>query len=186
MSKGMVEGPVKVFALNIVNAYAQASMEHIRIGNGWYRTANLLAEVVGGGNVRMGAGVIAALSPNKNWSTNQALALRAKEGELSGHVGDALGKARRIMEGEDPDLVLPEGKKTWHFFHNILTPEDPQYVTVDRHAYRVATSDWGNGSPTLTPRQYAVLVSAYQVAAGILGDIPSAVQAVTWCWARER
>lgn len=176
---------VDELAVNLVNAWDMTSDVQRLRGSLWYPAAHDFAYVIGHGNVRMGAGLLAALSANKRWNENRRLAVNASMGVFSGHVGDALRKARRIYDGEDPELVLPMGKKTGHFFRNILDPEDSSWVTVDRHAIRVATCDWDNGSPHMPVSQYGTFVLANQKAAANAGVPAPAFQAGCWVWARE-
>jgi hypothetical protein len=171
---------------NIVDAWNDCTDQQKLDGADWYWEAHGLAKLIGRGNVRMGAGVIAALSPNKRWDINKRIALRTLDGDVSGHVGNAIAKATAIMQGTDPTEVLPMARKTGHFFMNIVDPSDPNWVTIDRHAYRVATCEWDNGDPHITVVMYRLCVEAYQRAAAILGQTPSTVQAATWVWARER
>lgn len=171
---------------NILDVWGEATDAQMFEGRLWYHHAHSLACTVGNWDVRKGSGIIAALSPQKSWVINQRLALATLTGVVSGQTGDAVSKTERIMNGEDPAVVLPEGKKTWHFFHNILTPDDPRFVTIDRHAFRVASSEWDNGSPKITSTVYREMVRAYQQAARILRVVPSTVQATTWLVAKER
>jgi hypothetical protein len=155
-------------------------------GLNWYPQAHDFADVIGNGNVMMGAGMLACLSANKAWDINRRLAVDACNGIFAGHVGNALDKARAIYAGADPRTVLPMARKTGHFFMNIWNPFDPDYVTIDRHAIRAATLDWDNGSPTVTLKQYGDFVLAYQKAAANVGLVPSAFQAILWIWSRAR
>jgi hypothetical protein len=108
------------------------------------------------------------------------------DGVFSGQVGDATRKAQRIYSGEDPAIVLPKGKKTWNFFWNIYVPDDSRYVTLDRHAIRVALWDWDNGQPRITPTQYPVIARAFIQCAGHVGVTAPEFQAALWIMARER
>lgn len=171
---------------NILEVWGMATDTQLREGRLWYHEAHSLACKVGNWDVRKGSGIIAALSPQKSWTINQRIALATLTGVVSGQTGDALAKTARIMNGEDPAVVLPEGKKTWHFFHNILDPDAPEFVTIDRHAYRVASFEWDNGAPKISVKVYREMVRAYQHAAKILRVAPSTVQATTWVVAKER
>lgn len=155
-------------------------------GMEWYPFAHDFAYVIGNGNVSVAAAVIAALSPQKAWVTNMGLATDAMNGDIHGHVGDALAKVRRILAGEDPTTVLPMNKKTGHFYMNILDPTNADYVTLDRHAIRVATLDWDNGAPTIRDSLYPKMVCAFQNTASKVGVAPSVFQAGLWLYAKER
>lgn len=177
---------METMTANVLEVWGMATDSQMTSGHEWYPLARNLAFVVGRGDIRMGAGIIAALSPQKSWTINQRIAWRTMSGVVSGQVGDAVRKAERIMRGEDPDFVLPSGKKTWNFFHNIVDPDDDKYVTIDRHAYRVASFEWDNRSAVIKDKTYKAMVLAYQEAARILRVSPSTVQAVTWLVAKER
>jgi hypothetical protein len=171
---------------NLRDAWSETTAKQRLRGENWYPAAHDFAHVIGRGNVRLGAGLLAATSPNKGWNDNRRIAVNASFGIFGGQVTNSLDKARRIMNGEDPKDVLPMGKKTGHFFMNILDPFDPGWVTLDRHAIRVATSEWDNGSPLLTPAQYAPFAAAFGEVAQEFDVLPSAFQAGLWIYARER
>ncbi|WP_431911675.1 DUF7178 family protein [Nonomuraea jabiensis] len=171
------------YVSNVVSVFNSATHEQFERGLHWYRTANQLAYMISDGNVRMGAGVIAALSANKRWETNVKLATRAFEsGKPSGHFGDALNKAERIMAGEDPESVLPMDIKTGQFFKCIANPDDREAVCIDRHAHDIAVGvrygDYARGLSS--KRRYSLLTRVYHAAAVHVGYIPQVVQAVTW------
>lgn len=177
------------YVANIVAAYKSATPDQLARGHAWYPVAHNLAEIIGDGDISVGAGVIAALSQNKRWEENVRLAHDARNGDIHGHVTQALNKVRAILEGTDPMKVLPMDAKTGHFYRNILDPTDPDPVTIDRHAYRVAVASYDvhdNDFGLSNRTRYATLALAYRLAARKLGELPSAVQAVTWLWVRER
>jgi hypothetical protein len=179
---------LETYVRNVTAVWQRATAEQEAAGRRWYRTANEVATLLADGNTRAGAGVIAALSPQKAWDYNVKLARDAfASGEARGHVGDAVGKAQRIMLGEDPLAVLPEDSKTWNFFRAIIDPDDAEAVVIDRHAHDIAVGErYGNRDRGLSAkRRYATLALAYRLAAQRLGEIPSVVQAVTWVAWRE-
>lgn len=157
-------------------------------GRDWYQTAHDLAEIVGHGDVRKGAGLIAVLSQNTGWDRTVNLANSCAGGACAGHMSAVLDKVAAILAGTDPADVLPEGKKTMHFFRNILDPTDPVPVTIDRHAHDIAVGErYGNGARGLNSlKRYAILAEAYRVAADRLGELPCVVQAVTWVYWRKQ
>jgi hypothetical protein len=171
------------YANNIVSAYNQATPDQLRRGREWYSTAHQVAEFMAEGNVRQGAGVIAALSPQKAWSLNVSMARRAFDaGRATGHVQDALTKVAKIMAGADPAEVLPMTLKTGNFFRLIVDPEDPDAVVIDRHAHDVAVGErYGIKDRGLhNKNRYATLAHAYREAARVLGQLPSVVQSTAW------
>jgi hypothetical protein len=173
---------------NIVNRYRSATADQLAKGHAWYPVAHDLAVMVGNGDATTGAGVIAALSANKGWSENVRLAVDAGNGDVHGHTGSNLDKVRAILRGIAPANVLPMSAKTGNFFLNILDPTDASAVTIDRHAHDIAVGEvFGNTDRGLSnPNRYAILRDAYIEAARILGQLPSAVQAVTWCTQIDR
>jgi hypothetical protein len=171
------------YVQNIMKAYRLATPAQKIKGQEWYPVAHDLAATLADGDVRTGAGVLAALSANKSWRENQRLARKAlTTGEAYGHVGNILEKVRRIMEGEDPENVLPMEVKTGHFYRCIVDPADPDPVVIDRHAHDVAVGEiYGNRERGLSSKgRYALLAHCYREAALRLGIIPSELQAVTW------
>jgi hypothetical protein len=177
------DNAMTIYVNNIIAVWNAATAEQAAEGRSWYKIANGLAEMMAEGDTRAGAGVIAALSANKAWEINIRLAAQAWEtGEVRGHVRDALGKAERIMLGEDPLVVLPMDSKTWNFYRCIADPDDADAVVIDRHAHDVAVGKvYGNQDRGLSnKRRYATLAHAYREAARRLGELPSTVQAVTW------
>lgn len=167
---------------NIVKVYNAATPEQRRAGAEWYRRAHELADFLSEGDVKRGAGVIAALSANKAWDLNQKLAKRAFAGDVSGHTRDNLAKVAKIMAGADPESVLPMSAKTGNFYRCILDPEDQEAVCIDRHAHDIAVgkpygdADRGLGSKA----RYATVSLAYRNAAAKLGVSPSTLQATVW------
>lgn len=172
---------------NIIRAWKSASSQDHALGRRWYLVAHDLAEIVGDGDARKGAGVIAALSPQKSWEQNCKLAQDASNGNVHGHINDALAKVRKILAGEDPETVLPLQRKTWNFYRNIADPTDPDPVTVDRHAHDIAVGvRYGSQERGLdSVKRYATIAHAYREAARRLGELPNVVQAVTWVYARR-
>lgn len=167
---------------NIVKVYQQATPDQKRRGREWYRTAHELADFLSEGDVKRGAGVIAALSANKAWDINQRLARDAFNGEPHGHTRDNLAKVAKILSGVDPSEVLPMDAKTGNFYRCILDPDDQEAVCIDRHAHDVAVGrPYGDADRGLSAKgRYAVLSLAYRNAAAKLGVTPSVLQATTW------
>ncbi len=173
---------------NIIAVFNRATEDQKQRGANWYQSAHELAAFLADGDVKRGAGVIAALSANKAWYLNQRLARRAFEGDVSGHTADNLRKVRAIMEGTDPEDVLPMAMKTGNFYRCILDPSDQEAVCIDRHAHDIAVgAPWGDRERGLGAKgRYAVLSLAYRNAAAKLGVTPSVLQATTWVvWTEE-
>lgn len=173
---------------NIIAAWYAATPEQLTKGRCWYHNAHMLAIFIADNDALKGAGVLAALSANKRWSDNRKLAADALQGNIHGHVGDALRKTAAIIAGTPPEDILPMDLKTGHFYRCIFNPNDPDAVVIDRHAYDIATAEV-NGSKNRglsKPNRYALIAHCYREAALRLGELPSTVQAVTWVAHVER
>ncbi|MFG3384360.1 hypothetical protein [Streptomyces sp. NPDC047999] len=173
----------------VMDTWNRATPDQKRHGREWYATAHKLAAEIAAGNTTKGAGVIAALSANKSWSENCRLARKAfEEGTASGHVGDAITKANRILAGTHPSEVLPMHIKTGLFFVCIADPEHESAVVIDRHAHDIAVREiYGQQNRGLgSVRRYNLLADCYRTAARRIGEVPSKVQAVTWVAHIER
>jgi hypothetical protein len=176
------------YVRNIISVWSVATDDQILQGRSWYRTAHETAAMLADGDVRTGAGLLAALSPQTSWWLNVELACEAFEsGNATRHTGDSCGKANKILAGIDPVDVLPMRRKTGHFYRCILDPSDPVSVCIDRHAHDVAVGvaygDWSRGLSA--HGRYALIADCYWEAAQRLGEIPSVVQAATWVAWRE-
>jgi len=166
---------------NILKIYRSASPEQVEAGMTWYFRAHDLAVELAGDSA-IGAGVIAALSPNCSWDQNVVMARRAFDtGVVSGTFGDAERKAQAILDGGDPREILG-GRKVRSFFENIVDPSNPVPVTVDRHSYDLSMGarSQNDKRPAIGKRKYAELTEYHYRAAKIMGVMPHQIQAVTW------
>lgn len=197
--KNLAQAQFHTHVQNIIDKYHTASPELMKGGSAWYERAHEEAKKIGGGDVRKGAGIIAALSPLNDWDRNVAEAheLRKTGGVSGALLPQNVEKARRIHSGEDPHEVLG-GHKVRSFFENIHDPSSKEHITVDRHAYDIAVGHpfVGTGRKS-TPRgeagkmspdiglsalgRYQHFVHAYKSASEQLGvEIPNKAQAVSW------
>lgn len=176
------------YVRNITSVWSVATDDQYEQGAHWYEQAHWTARMLADGDVRTGAGLLAALSPQTSWWLNVELACEAYEaGTASRHTGDSCGKANKILAGIDPEDVLPMQRKTGHFYRCIINPDDPVSVCIDRHAHDIAVGvaygDWQRGLSA--HGRYALIADCYWEAAQRLGEIPSVLQAVTWITWRE-
>ena len=172
------------YVASIVAAYRDATPDQLARGKAWYPVAHDLARVIGDGDVRKGAGILAALSPQRKWSVNCDLARDAAAGNVHGQTNAILARVRALLQGGDPAELLPMQLKTGNFWRCIVDPTDPDPVTIDRHAHDVAAGRrFGEreNRGLSNVNRYATLALAYRLAAREVGEIPSVVQAVTWC-----
>ena len=166
-------------------------------GSDWYFQANIFAQNVSKSykvDLRKVCGIMAALSPAVNWEQNKKetvtlirinRGLHTKKFSFSTY-GQNVIKAQKIYDGEispDKAFSLKTGPKTYNFYHNLLHPESPEYVTIDRHAFRVATGEEYN---QISPKQYREIKEHYIRCAKRLGVLPNILQSVLWEWYREQ
>lgn len=176
------------YVRNLVEVWLSATPEQEAAGRRWYTVAHQIAEMIGDGNAVLGAGLLAALSPQTSWELNIELAADAvDDGYPSRHFGDAIRKARKIMQGVDPRDVLPMRRKTGHFYRCILDPSDPDAVVIDRHAHDAMVGKrFGSAARGLDAYgRYDMVADVYREAAHRLGELPQVVQAVVWTVWRE-
>ena len=173
----------------IVNEFFEASPDQLQRGINWYPSAHEVAEMMCDGDVRQGAALLAAFSPQTRWLLNIRLACEAYEtGKPRGHVSEVLSKANKILAGLDPEDILPMDRKTGQFYRCIVDPTDAEAVCIDRHAHDIAVgTPYGNRDRGLSAKgRYALVAHCYREAAQRVGELPMVAQAVTWLVWRER
>ncbi len=125
----------------------------------------------------------AALSPQLSWQANRVAIERLVKGEpVPAVLGRSLRKAWRILHGQFPQATafpLKTCPKTNAFYHNILTPSDTRYVTIDRHAATAAVGQ------RVTRFDYWELVDWYKRAAFTVCVPPTTFQATIWEFVRN-
>lgn len=179
---------------NIYATYQRATDADIATGLAWYPTAFEIATRIAK-TIEIGAGVIAAFSPQIAWRLNVELAAECiRKRKFRGHYSANNRKARRIFEGADPRKVLG-GNKTKAFYECILSAGETDAVCIDRHAIAVCL---GRDATELErhklskesgkqKRKYESFVSAYRTVSKRVGLSPSALQAIVWVtWRREK
>jgi hypothetical protein len=169
------------YATNVYRTICRATPDQWRRGMEWYSNAHDIAGQIGNGDIDAAAGCLAALSAQKTWPVNIALAADALAGEPNGHTAQTLDKVRAILDGADPADVLPMSLKTGNFYRCIADPSDPDAVVIDRHAHDIAVGErWGNRPRGLKGRRYKMLADVYRRVANLAGILPSQVQAIAW------
>lgn len=121
---------------------------------------------------------------------------------ISTATDHGLLKAKRILEGADPDVVMPRrtSPKTNSFMDNIHDPGADRHVTIDGRAHDIAadrlqgwTQDRGIGSAALLRgrSRYEHFEDAYRGAAAHLSGefghkiLPHEAQAIAWTHAKN-
>lgn len=175
---------------NMKSVYSKRIENDLIYGKGWYNRANFfslaLSEQYGVSEMKA-AGIIAALSPLKEWTLNKAMAeefIRTK-GKTCRHTSSQALKARRILNyastKRDVENCLG-GLKTINFFNNIYNPSSKEHVTVDRHHIYLSL---GWDAQVCTPKQYGFIKENTIILANELDIIPHELQSILWvCWKR--
>lgn len=174
------------YARNLRKLYAQATPADIMQGSTWYPVAmdgchawgerfNVEPETV--------ACVIAAISPQCDWTSNLRIALEVLSGQAlvtGGALRANVAKARAIYRDRATSLVgyFKDGPKVTAFSRNLLC--DGAHVTIDAHAVQAAMNNplW---SKSLRTPQYRVFADVYSDVARELGIPVYQFQAIIWC-----
>lgn len=173
---------------NITYYYEGALNARQDFAGEWYREASeecrTIAHAMGVG-YRAFVGVVAALSPQLNWKYNVREAVKLVGRGYALGYGRNVAKAKRILNGEDPDDVLG-GNKVRSFFRNLLDGgNDDRFVTIDTWALRIAAGNPGYPTSSITDKQYHRLVKLYRYTADAHGISATALQAMTWVHIRS-
>lgn len=183
---------------NITRAFRKATPAHMAAGLGWYAEAYRVAAQIWPERPDLAAGVIAALSPRCQWSTNQVWAAAVVHAARTGQACPAVSTmpnrrtAWAIANGESPVTALgtftksgkvKSGMKIRAFWANIMG--DQTAVTCDVWAVYAALG-YKDESMVKSPANYARVAAAYRHAARILSRTegrvvsPREVQAAVW------
>lgn len=182
------------FEANVLSVFETADEADLSELSWYERSAALVRDVSGLDRLRA-CGVTAALSPQNSWSQNVLDVRSLVETGQTTQTGLSELRAKRILDGESPWTVLG-GRKVRSFFANLYDPSHPGYVTVDRHAVRIAfygqcavgSVDKSDKDAKLLERvgNYQLVASAYRAAARKLDILPNQLQAVTWTkWRKD-
>ena len=126
-------------------------------------------------------GIISALSPSCRWEANKLQAEALIKGQHFGFTtyGSGVEKAIRLLSHDEPSAEFNEktGAKTYNFYYNILQPDDPRYITIDRHAYYLATGQIYLG---IHYALYKKVADHYKLHAKRNKLLPNQLQAALW------
>jgi hypothetical protein len=145
-------------------------------GQDWYDRAHDFAAGLDPANPDRAAAIVAALSPQVQWSVNQRLAQQvyAHEGEVQeGCLGLSALKAWRLWNGERPEEVLGT-RKTLHFYRAIIG--DRTATVLD--TWMAQAIGWPHNA--YSPRQYERAGAALTAAGGYTDLTTADFQAVVW------
>lgn len=181
---------------SIIKFYQQATITEIKDGLNWYNEAHQYCKELAQRfniTVQQTAGIIAAFSPQAGWVENKRYAitfLLSPEIQLRSLTQQI--KATNILKlKSETDIYTSlstcgEAWKTKAFFVNILNPDLPTGVTIDRHAIAVCLQKPDNvyalnkQQGKLSVAQYNFFQECYIKAATILNILPHELQAITW------
>lgn len=177
------------YAVNIMQTYKRATPVEVADGTGWYARAREIALQLYPDDVWRGAGVLATLSPMKEWSENVRLArLAVATGKATGNVPSATIPCQKILDGMSWDDAM-NGQKTRSFCIAIATGGRGEVATVDAHAHDAAVGQshkWAD-RPTITKGKFNDMDYAYREVADYLGISVNDLQAIVWVvWKREK
>lgn len=123
------------------------------------------------------AGIIAALSPQKNWGINKRIAIDFLESGRAGQYKLLVDKAKRILTCENladiPNVL--HGRKIRSFFLNMIGYAS--VTTIDRHIISAAV---GYPYGTITEKGYNYLEQVIIDLAESVQVHPKVFQAVVW------
>ena len=175
---------------NMKEVFEQAPLSNFKDAKEWYPTAHKYAEGYAkefGLPVAITSGLIACLSPQKNWFHNLQLTRDFLEcgGCDCRHTGVQVDKAQRIynlaykhrFSLKNIKEILG-GLKTQNFFMNIYQPENKKFATIDAHMIQLMTGDLR--LRTVTEKQYLYLQAVLNMYAYKHNLIPSEMQSVLW------
>ena len=200
------ENQIKGSYRNILNEYFTSSVEEKELGKMFYPSANGIAKDIGNRlgfsdseGLTIGAGILAALSPQTEWLNNINLAFEFVENKWANKQTKANNiKASKILIGENPmDVLGKEAFKVKAFYMAIKEPHGnnlidnvsgfpnnkKQLAVIDRHAggvyfgyplierERKQLSNW---------KTLSRISKAYFKVAHGLNISVNEVQAVTW------
>lgn len=176
------------YAVNIMTVYKSALFCERLKGEGWYARARDLALELYPDDVWRGAGVLATMSPMKEWSENIRLArLAVATGKATGNVPNATGPCQKILDGMSWDDAM-NGPKTRSFCIAIATAGRGEVATIDAHAYDAAHFQshlWA--TRRINKGDFDAIASAYREVGDYLGLAVNDLQAIVWvAWKRMK
>ena len=173
---------------HILTWYNKASEQELKAGKDWYLEAhNIAVNKAGIESVYQMSQVISIMSPQVSWQQNVINANRIYNCYMANNdVLDLQMFATQLQkvhayEALAGNYYIPErALKTFNFANNISTPSDDRYITIDRHATKIALNDLSAGGVQLSKNNYLDVSAAYKAVAKKLEILPCQLQAITW------
>lgn len=133
---------LELFERNVESWFDKVKATHWESGYRWYKHAYQFASHLSeetGLPLENVVGVIAALSPQVSWESNcysaESVVRYAQIDKRYGGYYANVEKAYQCLTA--PPLKVLGGAKVLAFYHNILNPYNPEYVTIDTHIARI-------------------------------------------------
>lgn len=175
----------------ILNLFNRATAQTVKDGINWYPNANEFLELTSfktGFSIRKLSNALSTLSPACSWDVNKRDLNNLAVGVLQGiesrikvsTYGQFKQKAIDLLKGEIDFLETKTNQKTFNFKENLFEPLNPNFVTIDRHAWKAYKGLKDGGSVRLTKKQYIECANVYKKTAHFLGLVPSQLQAIVW------
>jgi hypothetical protein len=174
------------YARNLRKLFAAATDADKAQGLNWYPNAEAGARAWAERmqlDARTVAAVIAAISPQCDWTSNLKIALEVIAGQprvTGGALRANVDKARRIHADRALDIVgyFKDAPKVSAFCQNLQG--NGARVTIDTHAVQAAVNDplWRK---SLHSQAYRIFADVYASVAKEFGLRPCDFQAVIWC-----
>jgi hypothetical protein len=193
---------------NILEVYNKASVQDRVEGSRWYRAAQETCQELSrlyNVDPLVVTIIMSVLSPATPWEKNVEYcekllsdfaneSVEVEDGVYTVYKANAQKAVSFLEDGFKAfcwyyqDITkIKSGHKTLSFAHNMWGNET-EYVTIDRHSYRVWKLGYSTEPvtpPRLSGKQYVKIVDDYKVVAEFLGVSPSTLQAVTWVTIRR-
>lgn len=189
--------------LTLSNLWWKLNNDERILAHTWYKSVNthcIKYSLQNSVKLAQYCGIVAVLSPGLVWERNieaaNTLIAALKKGlrgndlpMVTTYSWANIEKAENIFLNPQEVLEYVKGPKVLSFYHNILNPEDPNFVTIDRHAVRAAHWDEGylsdEKSSIKHPRVYIRYEQVYKLAAKRVSVLPNVLQAGLWEYVRN-
>lgn len=166
---------------------SQVTSQTLEEGKNWYKDANKYCQELSieyNKTFRQVVGILAALSPMKEWGVNKRQTRQFLEFQTCGTFGRQINKSLEMydcivaeLDAQKADkfiMMTLNGMKTKSFYHNIVYPSTSRMITVDTHMLKL--SDW----TYMDDKKYQVIEQAIQEKADSIDMLPLELQAILW------
>lgn len=175
---------------NLLKLYRKRSVVDDTLGRAWYPNAHQIvvdwADTYGY-SIATVACVIAAISPQCDWTRNMIIAddlLAGRPPSIGGAINVNVRKAERIRDDRAVSTLeyFPQGPKVCAFACNLAG--DYSIVTIDTHALQAGLDDV-ESNYRLKWQPYSAFALAYVAAATKVSVEPAVFQSIIWhIWKR--